>query len=569
MTTEYQDEFDQERLAALKPYRTGAGSMSRKAIEDMVNINFCASYGPVFGEKTAAHISIDPVWYYRDLLERTKAIPNVQIRTIRDAIATRPEGDEIIVTLRHDLDGDLIAAKQQAKIEHELGVKSSYYLLHTAPYYAILQNDVFMKNDVSLSDYLEIQALGHELALHTDGMTLYQHHNIDGAVGVETEIKWLRENGCDIRGTTAHNSFGVYGCNNYSIFKNRPLAMSTPTGPKGVLHNGNWAPLQTLDEKELGLEYEANDLFWQDHTPLLYGCLMTQNNWYIAENQYGLLSPETKSEREPLRFRYGTHDDMLDAIANLKGPAYVKLVVHPMHYGMRAGPNEAPWIADKHVDEQTPDGYRIWAGGGPDGTIAGCAVTTLNEFDTPDRGLNCYGTGDFRIAVFGHRNITTTSVGVDSKFSQVMARLVRGPIRKPQAAAMSYANSEGDMQKYLTTFEEIERIIEPDLIVLSLVYGAADFEEKINWAKSLISSGFKVYCLLEGNDLIEKCSNSQAVEIIKAQLACEVFDPSTKFDSYAGSGVLFWHETNIWAPQAHYIVAGMLADKIIEEFRPA
>ncbi len=172
------------------------------------------------------------------------------------------------------------------------------------------------------------------------------------------------------------------------------------------MHNGKWAPLQILDEKELGLEYEANDFFWQDHTPLLYGCLMTQNNWYIAENQYGLLSPETKASRPPLRGRYGTHEDIIDAIAHLTGPAYVKLVVHPMHYGLRAQETEKPWLASEPTD-QLNGKARIWAGGGINGTIKGSAITYLNEFKTPDRGLSCYGNSDFRIAIFGGPNIAT------------------------------------------------------------------------------------------------------------------------------------------------------------------
>jgi hypothetical protein len=565
MATEYQEEHDLERLAALKPYRAERGAMTREQVATMVNTNFYIAYGPDFAEKTAAHITIDPIWYYEDLLKKLLSVPNLRFETIRDSLASPPTGADIICTVRHDVDGDLIAARLEAELENSLGISTSYYLLHTAPYYSIQRGDVLFRNEVSAKDYLFIQSLGHELALHTDGMTLYQSHNIDGAAAIRDELAWLRSVGCDIRGTTAHNSFGVYGCNNYSVFKNRPLGMSTPAGPKGVLHNGKWAPLQILDEAELGLEYEANDLFWQDSVPLLYGCLMTQNNWYIAENQYGLLSPATKSSRPPLKFRYGTHNDLLDAVAALKGPAYVKLVVHPMHYGLRFGASNAPWHADLPTDERR-GAARIWAGGGSAGTVASCAITLENEFGTPDRGLKSYETGDFRIAVLGGSQIQTHTVSADSKYSQVAARLVRGPIRKHYATAASFAALGASGQQLRDALSQMTAVASPDVIVIAI--GETGSEERVALANELYAAQRAIICILEGDAATQEISESRATEL-QAGLSCPLINPFPAILAYVGSAIKFWHNSGVWAPQAHAIVGKLLAESIIEQQKKA
>lgn len=563
MATEYQDEFDQERLASLQPYQVKEGTMTREQIASMVNINFHAAYGPDFESKIAAHVTIDPVSYYQDLLQSILTMPNMRFANIHDAIASPPTGDEIVCTIRHDLDGDLIAARQQAEIENKLGISTSYYLLHTAPYYSILQDGVFMRNSVSVADYLYIQGLGHEMALHTDGMTLYQSHKIDGACGVRTELAWLREKGCSIKGTTAHNSFGVYGCNNYSIFRGRPLGMSTPGGPKGVIHNGNWAPLQVLDEKELGLEYEANDLFWQDEVPVLYGCLMTQNNWYIAENQYGLLSPETRAERPPLRARFGTHHDMLDAIADVRGPHYVKLVVHPMHYGLRGGPDEAPWHAVSPTDEQR-DRCRLWAGGGINGDVISSAITCLNEFETPDRGMSTYKTGDFRIVVHGGSNISTHTVSTDSKYSQVASRLIRGPIRKPLATALGIARATSSMAEIRADHEVVVKEAAPDVIIVGIDMDGDDAGDRISWANEISEQGSFCICVVESGAKSEENRDK-----LNKSISCRVVDPTDAFSAYEGRSPLVWDDNpKLWTPQAHAIVGELVSRVLIEAFKP-
>jgi hypothetical protein len=74
----------------------------------------------------------------------------------------------------------------------------------------------------------------------------------------------LRSEGLSVTGTVAHNRFDVYGAENFAIFKGKPQrGRDKPEDcPKEVIHHGKWAPLQVLDEKEMGLNYEANEIFW-------------------------------------------------------------------------------------------------------------------------------------------------------------------------------------------------------------------------------------------------------------------------------------------------------------------
>lgn len=69
------------------------------------------------------------------------------------------EGKQIII--RHDIDLDLDAALEMAKIESELGMKAIYFIWISSPFYNIFENrykDIIRK----------IVELGHEIGLHYD-----------------------------------------------------------------------------------------------------------------------------------------------------------------------------------------------------------------------------------------------------------------------------------------------------------------------------------------------------------------------------------------------------------------
>src|SRR5205085_4117064 len=67
------------------------------------------------------------------------------------------------VALRHDVDSRLDSALELAGVEHDRGLRATYFVLHTAPYW----------DDAELVPKLRgLQELGHEVGFHNDLVTL-------------------------------------------------------------------------------------------------------------------------------------------------------------------------------------------------------------------------------------------------------------------------------------------------------------------------------------------------------------------------------------------------------------
>ena len=81
--------------------------------------------------------------------------------------------------LRHDIDFDLRLAHDMAVVEHELGVRSTYFLMLRSASY-----NIFEKENAAF--VARIGELGHHLSLHFDP-TLYEDFN----AGLKLELKLL------------------------------------------------------------------------------------------------------------------------------------------------------------------------------------------------------------------------------------------------------------------------------------------------------------------------------------------------------------------------------------------
>ena len=82
------------------------------------------------------------------------------IRRVMDAPAAL-EGAERTMLLRHDVDLDLAAAVRMGTIENRRGIASTYMVMTTSPLYR-------PEDPSSLARLRELQAMGHEIALHFD-----------------------------------------------------------------------------------------------------------------------------------------------------------------------------------------------------------------------------------------------------------------------------------------------------------------------------------------------------------------------------------------------------------------
>lgn len=92
---------------------------------------------------------------YVDLLRYIRGLGR-EICPLRDAPA-----DGAVVILRHDIDYSMSKAREMAAIEQAEGVRSTFMVLLTSPYYNLLQAE----NRRALHD---IASMGHEVGLHYD-----------------------------------------------------------------------------------------------------------------------------------------------------------------------------------------------------------------------------------------------------------------------------------------------------------------------------------------------------------------------------------------------------------------
>jgi len=118
-----------------------------------------------------------------------------------------------IVGLRHDIDYNIDLAMEMSFWEHEKGVQSTYYILHTAEYW---------KDPKLIDKLLQIQDFGHEIGLHLNFLTeWYLGINTDISGNIASILGLLRSNGINVTGCSAHGDPNCYqyNYNNSWLFK--------------------------------------------------------------------------------------------------------------------------------------------------------------------------------------------------------------------------------------------------------------------------------------------------------------------------------------------------------------
>lgn len=311
-----------------RPYEVKESNLTIEQIFNNINQKIFSQYC-----QANSSTKLETVADYRSLLTRLLDLNISSVPFSEVDFSEAPPSNQVQCLIRHDLDIDVVSALSMAKIERDLGIRSSWYILHTAPYYGTFGRDgVFYRNESMRHVYRAIQDMGHEIALHTDGLHVYQNQRRNGAQAIETEIAWLREAGIDVRGTTAHNSWGIYGAENFALFDGKPLRGGTKAGecPNYVEHNGVRTPLQVLSEKELGLSYEANEVFWQRHTPVRYAAIRSKDSWRWSDKQ-------SRANTQPSGALDGFQSSrsILDNLQHVNSGEWLVLVIHPIYYGHR------------------------------------------------------------------------------------------------------------------------------------------------------------------------------------------------------------------------------------------
>jgi hypothetical protein len=158
--------------------------------------------------------------------------------------------DRQTIGLRHDCDNVIEPAVQFAEWEAERGYRSTYFALHTAPYW---EDEQLLRGSLE-----RIAELGHEIGIHNNAVAEASETGCDPVEILAGAIDQLRGYGFEIRGTVAHGdprcyTNGTVGFVNDELFSEcaRPEFgfASRPAGRRYI----EPVPLATF-----GLEYDAN-----------------------------------------------------------------------------------------------------------------------------------------------------------------------------------------------------------------------------------------------------------------------------------------------------------------------
>lgn len=159
---------------------------------------------------------------------------------------------KVVIFMRHDIDRDPLNALRMAKEEHARGIKSSYYVLPTAPYYGRQKKDGVERYACMDQLYLQLQALGHEIGVHNNLLAMMLLWDIDPQAFQKQELEYYRQAGIRIVGTASHGDAVVL-----SRKLNNTWLFSEFKHPGVYEHEGKTYEYGKLSFKDFGFAYEG------------------------------------------------------------------------------------------------------------------------------------------------------------------------------------------------------------------------------------------------------------------------------------------------------------------------
>ena len=147
------------------------------------------------------------------------------------------------LALRHDVDDRLDSALALARLEHERGLRTTYFVLHSAPYYS---------RPNLLDSLRELELLGHEVGWHNDLVTLALVHGVDPGPYLRGELERLRGGEIDVVGVAAHGSPWCHRLGFHNDYAFADLPQPIPGFPT------RFEPIGTL--ADFGFAYDAYSL---------------------------------------------------------------------------------------------------------------------------------------------------------------------------------------------------------------------------------------------------------------------------------------------------------------------
>jgi len=192
---------------------------------------------------------------YKLFIEKSKS-NGFKFAPLKEFIKQK-ESNEKIIGIRHDVDSELDHALKIAKIEYDLGIRTTYYVLHTASYfYKNIHREILNDNLIKKLKYLQ-DTLGHEIGLHIDLMPIEIVYKKDPINYIKNLIILLKNNGINIIGVAPHGNLFHHIYRSKYIIKN-----------KENINNIFADPYIIFDVKMFDIDYEAyslpHDIYFSD-----------------------------------------------------------------------------------------------------------------------------------------------------------------------------------------------------------------------------------------------------------------------------------------------------------------
>ncbi|MFC1634592.1 hypothetical protein ACFL5Z_07090 [Planctomycetota bacterium] len=508
---------------SIKPYIVKNSNRSVADVFREVNKamyqGYCSDYTISSGLE---RIVVNSLFHYKLFLSRLKELPHIEFVTHRDLLKEDYPHNSVRVSIRHDVDGDIVAAVKQAEIEAGLNIPTSWYLLHTAPYYGSFKNNIFHRNECMGHYYLHLQNLGHEVGLHTDPLKIYQHLKIDGAQAIVEELRWLRGLGLNINGTVAHNSKETYGAFNYEIFKGKTQRFDaectrlheTDSNNKEIFHKGTWSPLQVLDMNELKLDYEGNDVFRR--TRLEYGATRALDRW-----RWNAQIRRIKNRENQLDTYFIDHERLLEDVKQIQTGTSVVFVVHPLYYGSRHNDFQSPPLRLNKLDVSVspelgwvtykPDTFQCWSNR-LSVEQEYQAINKTNMFGMLDKPLfeDTDQANVVRLLLLGSDNIDGRQIGISSQIQSCLEELLCAvSCNTVKVHKLAFPNM--GISRLWSWYERTRDIIRPHIVLMGINSQAIRQNVPLIWSKEL---GFSIHH--PPGDYLGWDSQSNAIQIVRA-----------------------------------------------------
>lgn len=186
------------------------------------------------------------------------------------------------VALRHDVDWSIENAFAMATLEYELGLRSTYFLLHPdgritdRNYFGHIEGGQLVIDPRLFEWASRLIDLGHEVALHNDLISLALATRRQPAEFLEQIVEAFTRKGMPLAGSVAHGSRTCreLGYMNYQIFEELQhlhVAVDYQNSPElfdrfnevRVVLDGHEVPKFNLRMADYGLKYEANFVPWE------------------------------------------------------------------------------------------------------------------------------------------------------------------------------------------------------------------------------------------------------------------------------------------------------------------